>query len=101
MPLQRSLPQAHCRAHAVAVILLLSKVILLYFYYADKKLVYIAIAAPSSRQPSSCSKCTSANIRSSYNIHSVSNTKCLYTRRISLRSLLLPYSIYYRVSRLI
>jgi len=78
IPLQQSLPQAHCRACVVIVILLLGEIIPTYSYYADKKLVYIAIAAPSSRQPSSCSECTFINMRSSYNIHSVSNIKCTF-----------------------
>ena len=52
----------------VATILLLSKIILSYSRYAKKKLVYIVITAPFSHQPSFYTKCTQANIRSSYNI---------------------------------
>ena len=52
----------------VTIILLLSKVILSYSYYMEKKLVYIIIAAPSSRQPSFYTKYTQVNIRSSYNV---------------------------------
>ena len=63
-----SIPQAQCYTYIVAVILLLSKVILLYFCCAKKGLIYIAIAALSSYQPSFYSKCTFINIRSSYNI---------------------------------
>ena len=70
------------RARIVSTILSLGEVIPTYSRYAEKKLVYIAIASPSSRQPSSYAKCTKANIRSSYNVHSVSNTK--YARCLRL-----------------
>jgi hypothetical protein len=70
-----------------------------YSRYTEKKLVYIAIAAPSSRQPSSYTECTRVNMRSSYNIQSVSNAK--YTRLIILYNRLVPYLIYYRVLYLI
>ena len=70
----------------VAVILSLSKVILTYSRCADKKLVYIAIAAPFSRQPSFYFKCTSINMRSSYNIRLVSNAKYIFHIRRYLRS---------------
>ena len=69
-----------------------------YSYYAKKKLVNIAIAALSSRQPS-YTKCTKSNIQSSCNIQSVSNAK--YTRLIILYNRLVPYLIYYRVLGLI
>jgi len=62
IPLQRSFPQAHCRALVIASILSQGMVIGPYSHCADKGLVYIAIAALSSHQPSSCSKCTSLNI---------------------------------------
>ena len=52
----------------VTTILSLSKVILSYSCYIEKKLVYIAIVAPSSCQPSLYAKYIQANIRSSYNI---------------------------------
>ena len=70
------------RARIVLTILLLSKVILTYSRCTKKKLVYIIIVSPSSRQPSSYTKCTKANIHSSYNVRSVSNTK--YTRLLRL-----------------
>ena len=63
------------RTRVVLKILSLSKIIPTYSYYSEKKLVYIAIASPSSRQPSSYSKCTKVNIRSSYNVRSISNAK--------------------------
>ena len=43
-----------------------------------KGLVYIVITAPSSHQPSSCSKYIKLNICLSYNVKSVSNTKYAY-----------------------
>jgi len=86
MPLQRLLPQVQRHTYIVAVILLLSKIILTYSYYANKKLVYITIAAPSSCQLFSYSKCTSANIRSSYDIRSVSNAKYIFYIRRCLHS---------------
>ena len=49
-----------------------------------KGLVYVVIAAPFSRQLSSCSKCTSVNIRLSYNVRSVPIVKCLYARLLNL-----------------
>ena len=70
------------RAYTIAVILFLSKVIPPYNRYSEKELVYIAIASPSSRQPSSYTEYIKANIRSSYNIRSISNTK--YTRFLYL-----------------
>jgi len=78
MPLQWSLPQAHCYAYLVAVILSLSKVILLYSRCVKKGLVYITITAPSSRQPFSYSKCTSINIQLSCNVCSVSDAECIF-----------------------
>jgi len=68
MPKHPSIPQTHRYTYVIAVILLFSEVILLYSYCAKKGLVYITIAAPSSRQPSSYLRCTSINIRSSCNI---------------------------------
>ena len=70
--------------YIVAIILLLSKVILLCSHCAKKRLVYIAIAAPSSRQPSFYFKCTSTNICLSYSVRSVSNVKYIYTYLLSL-----------------
>ena len=77
MPLIRSLV-FKCYTYIVAVILLLNKIIPIYSYCVEKKLVYIAITAPSSRQPSFCSKCTKSNMRLFRNIKSVSNTKCIF-----------------------
>ena len=62
----------------VLTILSLSKVILTYFYYVKKGLVYIIIILPSSHQPSSYTKYTKANIRSSYNVRFVTANKYMY-----------------------
>jgi len=53
-------------------------------YYAKEGLVYVALASPLSWQPFFYLKCTKANIRSSYDVRSISNTK--YTRPITLNS---------------
>ena len=87
------------RTHIVAVILLLSKIMPTYSRYMLKGLVYIAIIAPLSCQPSSYTKYTKSNIRSSYNIKLISNAK--YTFLIHsyiLQSLQFSYLIYLRVS---
>ena len=76
MPFIRSLASKYC-TYTVAVILLLSEIMPSYSYYKEKKLVYIIIIAPFSRQPSFYIKCTKLNIYLSYNIKLVSNAKCL------------------------
>ena len=68
------------RIRIVSTILSLSEVILACSRCAKKGLVYVAIASPSGRQPSSYAKCIKANMRSSYNVRSVLDTK--YTRFI-------------------
>ena len=68
------------RSRIVSVILSLGKIISAYSRCAKKGLVYITIASLSSRQPSSYAKYIKANMRSSYNVRSVSNTK--YTHLI-------------------
>ena len=74
MPPIRSLASKR-RAYTVTVIFLLSKIMPSYSHYKEKKLVYIIIMAFFSHQPSSCVKCTKLNMRSFYNVKSVSNTK--------------------------
>ena len=69
------------RFKLVAVILLLGKIIPTYFYYAEKGLVYIAIIALSSRQPSSYTKCTKSNMGLFCNIRLVSNVECIFLIR--------------------
>ena len=59
----------------VAVILLLDEIMPTCSRYIEKGLVYIAIIAPLSRQPSSYIECTKSNIYLSCDIRSVSNTK--------------------------
>ena len=76
MPFIRSLV-SKCYTYIVSVILLLSKIMPLYSYCTKKKLVYIIIITPFSRQPFSCVKCTRLNIYLSYNIRSVFNIKYL------------------------
>ena len=74
MPLIRSLASKR-RAYIVAVILLLSKIMPSCSCYKEKKLVYIIIIAPFSRQPSSCVECTKLNIHLSCNVKSVSDAE--------------------------
>ena len=76
MPFIRSLASKR-RAYTVAVILLLSKIMPSCSCCEEKKLVYIIIAAPFSRQPFFYIKCTKLNMHLSYNIKLVSNAKCL------------------------
>ena len=75
MPFIRSLVFKYC-AYTVAVILLLGKIIPSYSYCKEKKLVYIIIIAPFSRQSSFCVKYTKLNICLSCNVKSVFNAKC-------------------------
>ena len=67
MPFIRFLASAHC-SYLVSLVLSVSKIMPLYSYCAEKKLVYIIIAALFSYQPFSCFKYTKLNIHSSYNI---------------------------------
>ena len=53
-----------------------------YSCYTEKGLVYIIIIASSGRQPSFYAKYTKSNIRSSCNVKSVSNTKCISLARL-------------------
>ena len=71
-----------CHTYLVALILLLGVIMPIYSHYAEKKLVYIIIIAFSSYQPSSCSKYIKLNIRSSCDIYSVFNTKCMFLARL-------------------
>ena len=68
------------RTRVVLKILSLSEIMPTCSYCAEKKLVCVAIISPSSRQPSSYTKCIKANMRSSCNVRSISNVK--YTRLI-------------------
>ena len=77
MPLIRSSASKR-RLRLVSLILSLDKIMPLYSRYIEKRLSYIIISAPFSRQPFFYTKCTRANIQLSCNIRSVSNTKCIY-----------------------
>ena len=76
MPPIRSLA-SKCRAYTITVILLFGEIMPSYSHYTEKKLVYIIITAPFSRQPSSYIKCTKLNMRLFCNIKLVSNAECL------------------------
>jgi len=70
----------------MAAILLLSEIMLSpCSRYAKEGLLYIALSASSSYQPSSCSKYIKLNVRLSYNMRVIPNTKC--TCPITLNSL--------------
>ena len=77
MPLIRSLASV-CYILLTASISLNSKIISPYSYYVKKGLVYIAIIALFSCQPSSYSKCTKANTCSLCDVHSVSTNKYIF-----------------------
>ena len=77
MPSIRSLVSAYY-TYIVSVILLLSEVMPTCSRYAEKKLVYIAIAAPFSCQPSFYIEYTKSNIHSSCNVRSVLDTKYIF-----------------------
>ena len=77
MPPIRSLASKR-RAYIVAMILLLSEIMSTYSCCVLKGLVYIIIIAPLGCQPSFYAKYTKLNIRSSCNVKSVSNIKCVY-----------------------
>jgi len=79
IPKHPLLLQSQHHTKTVAFILSSNKVIPLYSRCVKKGLVYIIIAALSSCQPSSYSRCTSINTQLSYNVHLVSNAKYIYT----------------------
>ena len=66
------------RTYVVAVILSFGEIMPTYSCCVSKGLVYIVIIAPLGHQPSSCTKYTKLNMRSSYNIRSMSNAKYTY-----------------------
>ena len=76
MPPIRSLASKR-RIYIVAVILLFGEIMPSYSCCEEKKLVYIIIITPFSRQPSFCVECTKSNIYLSYNVRLVSNAKYL------------------------
>ena len=84
MPKHPLLLQTQYYTYTVVFILLSSKAISLCSCCAKKGLVYIAIAALFGHQPSSYAECTRLNIRTSYDVCSVSDAKYIYTRLLSL-----------------
>ena len=86
MPPIRSLASKRC-AYTIAVILLLSKIMPSYSYYKEKKLVYIIIIAPFSRQPSFYVKCIKSNMRSSCNIKLMSDTEYMFISFYNIHNL--------------
>ena len=63
--------------YIIAVIFLFSEIIPSCSCYKEKKLVYIIIIAPFSRQPSFYIKCTKLNIHLSCNVKLIFNAKYL------------------------
>ena len=74
MPFIRSLVSER-RTYIMAVILLFGEIMPSCSRCEEKKLVYITIITPFSRQPFSCVKCTKLNMRLSCNVKLVSDTK--------------------------
>jgi len=86
MPKASSSSYAQRRARTVAAILLLGEIMPSPCSYCAKEgLVYVTLASPLSRQPSSYLECTKANIYLSCDVCSSTNAK--YTRPITLNSL--------------
>ena len=77
MPSIRFLASMHCVLLATSISLN-GEIMSPYSHYAKKGLVYIAIIAPFSHQPSSCFKCTKANTYSLYNMRLVSTNKYIF-----------------------
>ena len=77
MPFIRSLVSERCML-LISSIALNGEIINPCSCCAKKGLVYITITEPSSRQPSSYSKCIKSNTRILYNMHSVSLNKCTF-----------------------
>ena len=77
MPFIRSLAFMHCTLLAISISLN-SEIMSPYSHYAKKGLVYIAIIAPSSCQPSFYSECIKANTYSLCNMRSVSTNKYIF-----------------------
>ena len=86
MPPVRSLVSKYC-AYVVFIILLLGEIMPLYSYCAEKKLVYVVITAPFSRQPSSYMECIKSNIYLSCDIRLVSNAKYIFAFLCDIYSL--------------
>ena len=65
----------------ILIIILLGIIIPFYFYYIKKKLLYIIITALSGYHPFFYFKYTKLNMRLSYHIQLISNTKCTFLTR--------------------
>ena len=63
------------RIKLISTIILLGEIMPPYSRYVERKLLYIAITAFTSRQSSFYTKCTWPNIRASCNIHLVFDTE--------------------------
>ena len=74
MPFIRSLASERC-AYMAALIFLLSEIMPTCSRCLEKRLLYITIVTPSSRQPSSYFKCIKANIRSLCDVYLVFNNE--------------------------
>ena len=81
MPFIKSLASKRW-AKLVSTIILLGKIMPSYSRYIKRRLLYVAIIALFSCQPSSCAKCTQVNIRVSCNIHLVSNAEYIFFARL-------------------
>src|SRR6266702_1720237 len=84
-----------CYNYVIAKILLLGEIMLLCSRCDEKGLVYITISSPTGCQLLLSAKYTKMNIHSLCNVCSAFNAK--YILLINLCSLLIPYSIYYKV----
>ena len=65
-----------CYTHVVSTILSLSEIMPFCSRCSKAGLVYITIVSPFGRQLSLCAECTKVNMRSLYNVCSISNSKC-------------------------
>ena len=73
-----------CYAYIVAVILLLGEIIPTCSRCTEKKLIYIIIIAPFSRQPSSYSKCIKLNMCLSCDVRLVLDIEYIFLFILSL-----------------
>ena len=70
----------------ITLILSLGKIMpSLYSRCVQEGLIYITLASPLSRQPSSYLECTKSNIQLSCDIRSISNAKYIYSITLNSR----------------
>ena len=67
-----------CRVKLISTIILLGKIMPSCSCYIKRRLLYIAIIALFSRQPSFCTKCIYANMRTSYNVYLIFNAEYMF-----------------------